>query len=214
MALQQILCPQVQTLMNHPGLHMVTQQVGDLSLLGDASTGTFRPLGLLELRRQVFDHLHGGTHPGMRTTRRFTASRYIRPKLANKVTTWACECQHCQRTKVNHHIQVRPENIPIPTGWFSHIHMDLVGPLPESQGFAYLFTVVTGHPAGQRQKVPIKTVTTNNCASALFQGWVSRFGIPAIITLDSGPQFTSSLWAALFRLLNIKHAQITLSPTA
>jgi transposase InsO family protein len=43
----------------------------------------------------------------------------------------------------------------------------------------------------------------------LFQGWVSRFGVPAGITSDRGAQFTSSLWAALCSLLNIQHNQTT-----
>ncbi|MFN9906694.1 MAG: hypothetical protein ACK56F_11330, partial [bacterium] len=41
MALRQILCPQVQALRSSPGLRIITQKVGDLDLLGDASTGTF-----------------------------------------------------------------------------------------------------------------------------------------------------------------------------
>ena len=41
------------------------------------------------------------------------------------------------------------------------------------------------------------------------QGWVSRYGVPAVITSDRGAQFTSSLWAALCSLLNIQHNQTT-----
>ncbi len=37
--------------------------------------------------------------------------------------------------------------------------------------------------------------------NALFQGWVCRFGVPAVITTYRVPQFTSSLWAALCYLL-------------
>jgi hypothetical protein len=44
MALRQILCPQVQALRSSLGLHIITQKVGDLDLIGDSSTGTFRPL--------------------------------------------------------------------------------------------------------------------------------------------------------------------------
>ncbi len=44
MALRQILCPQVQALRSSPGLRIITQKVGDLDLIGDSSTGTFRPL--------------------------------------------------------------------------------------------------------------------------------------------------------------------------
>jgi hypothetical protein len=50
MALRQILCPQVQALRSSPGLRIITQKVGDLDLLGDSSTGTFRPLVPRDLR--------------------------------------------------------------------------------------------------------------------------------------------------------------------
>ncbi len=53
------------------------------------------------------------------------------------------------------------------------------------------------------------STTTVDCANALFQGWVSRYGVPAVITSDRGAQFTSSLWAALCSLLNIQHNQTT-----
>jgi hypothetical protein len=49
----------------------------------------------------------------------------------------------------------------------------------------------------------------HHCAAALLQGWIQRFGVPGIITSDRGPQFTSSLWAALCSLLSIKHTQTT-----
>ncbi len=45
--------------------------------------------------------------------------------------------------------------------------------------------------------------------SAMFHGWISRFGVPAIITSDRGAQFTSSLWSAICSLLNIKHKTTT-----
>ncbi len=49
-ALRQILCPQVQALRSSPGLCIITQKVGDLDLIGDSSTGTFRPLVPRDLR--------------------------------------------------------------------------------------------------------------------------------------------------------------------
>jgi hypothetical protein len=48
-----------------------------------------------------------------------------------------------------------------------------------------------------------------DCAGALLQGWIQRFGVPDIITSDRGPQFTSSLWASLCSLLSISHTQTT-----
>jgi hypothetical protein len=88
MALRQILCPQVQALRSSPGLRIITQKVGDLDLIGDSSTGTFRPLVPRDLRRQVFEHLHGAAHPGRRATRRLISSRYVWKGLSTDVTAW------------------------------------------------------------------------------------------------------------------------------
>jgi hypothetical protein len=67
----------------------------------------------------------------------------------------------------------------------------------------------TGVPAGLKRSLspPPQTV---DCGNALFQGWVSIFGILAAITSDHCAQFISSLWDALwYNLLNIQHAQTT-----
>jgi transposase InsO family protein len=208
MALRQILCPEVQSLRSSPGLRILTQKVGDLDLLGDAATGTFRPLVPRDLRRQVFDHLHGAAHPGMRASRRLIASRFVWKGLSTDVTAWARSCLHCQRAKVHRHVQVPPQHIPVPTRRFSHIHVDLVGPLPASRGYTYLFTIMD-RTSRWPEAIPLNSTTTVCCANALFQGWVSRFGVPAVITSDRGAQFPSALWASLCNLRDIQHNQTT-----
>ncbi len=201
MALRQILCPQVQALRSSPTLCIITQKVGDLDLMGDSSTGIFLPLIPRDLRRQVFEQLHGTAHPGRRATRSLISSRYVWKGLSTDVTAWAKACLGCQQAKVHRHVQV-------PSRHFSHIHVDLVGPLPASKGFTYLFTIID-RTSRWPEAIPIAATTTVDCANALFQGWVSRFGVPAVITSDCGAQFTSSLWAALCSLLNIQHNQAT-----
>jgi hypothetical protein len=79
--------------------------------------------------------------------------------------------------------------------------VDLVGTLLVSKGFTYLFTIID-RTSRWPEAIPIAATTTVDCANALFQGWVSRFGVPAVITSDRGAQFTSFLWATLCSLLN------------
>jgi hypothetical protein len=86
--------------------------------------------------------------------------------------------------------------------------VDLVGPLPASKGFTYLFTIIA-RTSRLPEAIPIAATSTVDCANALFQRWVSRFEVPAVITSDLRTQFTSSLWAALCSLLNIQHSQTT-----
>ncbi len=59
------------------------------------------------------------------------------------------------------------------------------------------------------EAIPLASVTSADCAAALLQGWIQRFGVPDTITSDRGPQFTSSLRASLCSLLSIKHTQTT-----
>jgi len=94
------------------------------------------------LQKQVFDHVHSTAHPGRRATKRLISARYVWANLAKTATAWACNCLDCQRAKVIRHVHVRPDHITIPGRRFSHIHVDLVGPLPESHGFTHLFMVI------------------------------------------------------------------------
>jgi hypothetical protein len=85
----------------------LTQKVGDLVLIGDSSTGTFCPLVPRDLRRQVFEHLHGTANPGSWGTRRLISSRHLWKDLSTDVTAWAKACLSCQRAKVHCHVQVQ-----------------------------------------------------------------------------------------------------------
>ena len=208
LALRQILCPQVQELKRSPSLRVAAHPVGDLQLWGDTSTGTFRPFVPEGLRRQVFEQLHNIAHPGRRASRRLISCRFVWRGLAADVCRWAKECLACQRAKVHRHVHVRPLHIPIPARRFSHVHVDLVGPLPPSQGFNYLFTAID-RTTRWAEAIPLGSITAADCAQALLQGWVSRFGVPAAVTSDRGTQFTSEVWAELCTLLGVQHRQTT-----
>jgi hypothetical protein len=72
--------------------------------------------------------------------------------------------------------------IPVPAARFTHIHVDLVGPLPVSaEGYQYLFTVID-RSTRWAEAFPLKAVATADCVDALISGWVAQFGVPALIT--------------------------------
>ena len=79
------------------------------------------------------------------------------------------------------------ELIPVPARRFSHIHVDLVGPLLTSAaGYSYLFTAVD-RSTRWLEAIPLKDMSAASCADALISGWVSRFGVPSLITSDGHP---------------------------
>jgi hypothetical protein len=179
-----------------------------VTLLGDVSTGVFRPLVLIQHREAVFQSLHSIHHPGVRATRPLIAARFCWPQMAKAITQMARACLQCQRGKVHRHVHLQPTEIPVPHRRFAHLYVDLVGPLPPSRGHTYLFTIID-RTLRWPEAIPLASITAANCARALFAGWVSRFGVPATITSDRGAQFTSALWAGLCSLLNIQHSPTT-----
>jgi transposase InsO family protein len=92
--------------------------------------------------------------------------------------------------------------VAVPAQRFSHIHVDLVGLLPASEGATYVFTVIN-------RNTRWFDISAKSCDSVLIQGWIARYGAPAVITSDRGSQFTSALWDSLCIILGIKHVQTT-----
>jgi transposase InsO family protein len=178
-------------------------------VLCDISTGQPRPLIPVADRRDVFRAVHELAHAGIRATRRLMAARVVWRGMASDVAAWCRDCQLCARGKASpqHTAPVQP--IPVPERRFTHVHVDLVGPLPAStEGFKYLFTMVD-RSSRWLEAVPLKSMAAEDCVDVLISAWVARFGVPSIITSDQGRQFTSALWAGLTKLLGIKHVQTT-----
>jgi hypothetical protein len=208
LAFAQPSCPDVQAMLASSSLSVVSKKVGAVEVLGDVSTGVFRPLLPARFRTAAILSLHNIHHPGVKATRRLVCASFCWPKMGLFVSALTRNCLHCQKAKVHRHVSLQAAHIPVPVRRFSHLHVDLVGPLPRSSGFSYLFTVVD-RTTRWPEAVPLASTTAADCAAALLQGWIQRFGVPDTITSDRGPQFTSSLWAALCSLLSIKHTQTT-----
>ena len=190
LASEQLSCPEVLRLQKSPTLQIISVSVKDNSLICDAKTRVLRPLVPVSQRYKIFKALHSLSHPGVRASRRLISSRFVWRGLANDVRDWCRSCLHCQRGKVLRHVQLRPEKIPVPFRRFSHVHVDIVGPLPTSQGFKYLLTCVD-RSTRWPEAFPLAGISATECASAMFHGWISRFATPAMITSDRGTQFTS-----------------------
>ncbi len=202
MAAVQQSCPEVAEMMSSTTLQITTQAVGDDTLLGDVSTGVFRPLVPIQHREAVFQSLHSIHH------RRLIAARFCWPQMAKAITLMARACLYCQRGKVHKHVHLQPAEIPVPNCRFAHIHVDLVGPLPPSLGHTYLFRIID-RTSRWPEAIPLSSITAADCARALLAGWISRFRVPDTITSDRGAQFTSALWAGLCGLLNIQNSPTT-----
>ena len=170
----------------------------------DVSTGAPRPWVPQEFRRAVFDQLHSLSHPGVRASQKLLTSCYVWPSVNRDVRQWARACPKCQSCKVHRHTATPVGTFRPPDCRFDHVHIDIVGPLPHSHGFTHLVTCVDRFTRWP-EAIPVVDTTASTVASAVVSGWISRFGVPSIITTDRGAQFTSALWRELTGLLGVKH---------
>ena len=184
------------------------------TLLCDVSTGRPRPFIPRSKRRQVFDMIHGLSHPSGRSTAKLLTERFVWHGINKDARTWARNCIACQTSKVHRHVESGTGTFPQPLRRFGHIHVDMVGPLPPSDGHRYLFTI-TERSTRWPEAIPIVEATAQACVEALLSNWVSRFGIPDDITSDRGSTFTSQIWTALGHLMGSKvHHTTSYNPAA
>jgi cleavage and polyadenylation specificity factor subunit 1 len=209
LAAAQASCADVAALTRSESLDVRHVVWDSSSVLCDFSSGVKRPLVPTALRRSVFDSVHSLAHPGARATRRLISSRYVWRGLASDIRLWCRDCQACQRAKITQQPPSPIQPIAVPTQRFTHLHIDLVGPLPASRdGLKYLLTMVD-RSTRWLEAVPLKDMEATTVADAFTREWLPRFGVPACITSDRGTQFSSSTWSGLCERLGIQHISTT-----
>ncbi len=188
MAAAQKECEESLQLAASPSLQVQRRQVRGVELLCDVSTAVVRPIVPPACRREVFAAMHYLAHPGIRATRRMVTRRFIWKGCGAYVARWCRDCQECQRGKMTRQPTAVVQPIPVSHRRFSHLHVDLVGPLPTSpDGFKYIFTVID-RSTRWLEAIPVKNLEATTAADALVEGWISRFSVPADINSDRGTQ--------------------------
>ena len=101
-------------------------------------------------QRIVFDSLHRISHPGLKARLVLIKRSYWFQGISKDDARWTNRVQLCQKAKIHFHTKMPLERLPVPTKPFSHIHIDLDGPLnPACEGKNTLLTVInrcTGWP--------------------------------------------------------------------
>lgn len=173
----------------------------------DTSTGTPRPYLPQEYRRIAFQAIHDLNHPGIRTTRKMIATRFLWPSMNHDVTNWTRTCIPCQRAKVQQHTKAPIASFEKVDRLY-HVHLDIVGPLPTSDGCRYLLTMID-RASKWPEAYPIEDITAERVAHTFYSGWISRYGCPAILTTDQGRQFESDLFNKLMQRMGVHRIRTT-----
>ena len=196
-----------ETKSSSPSLTWQYFRFGDHNILCDVSTGRPRPYIPATLRKSVFDISHSISHPSAKTTSNLIASKYIWKSMRKDIKKWSRECERCQQFKVTNHVESGIQPYDTPTSRFAHIHMDIVGPLPPSNGYRYLLTAID-RATRWTEAYPIRAQTAESCLKGVLN-WISHYGLPESIITDRGTNFTSTIWQDVSKHLGIKLQHIT-----
>ncbi len=148
------------------------------------------------------------SHLGIRATQRLITHHFVWPNINADVRKWARSCLHCQRSKFHRHTTAPLGTFTTPDARFDRVHIDLVGPLPPSNGCAYLLTCVDRFTRWP-EAVPIADSTAETVARAFVHTWIARFGTPSTVTTDRGRQFESHFWKYFTQPLGTKYLRTT-----
>ncbi|SJL16259.1 uncharacterized protein ARMOST_19779 [Armillaria ostoyae] len=91
---------------------------------------------------QSHDHITAG-HPGVAKMRELVLREYWWPKMKKDVEAYIAGCEMCQRTKSSNQAKAAPLHPnAIPTEPWTHITIDMITGLPDSNGYDALLVVV------------------------------------------------------------------------
>nr|VZI40915.1 unnamed protein product [Spirometra erinaceieuropaei] len=181
---------------------------GNGTILCDVSTPFHRPFVPPSLRSKVFTFLHNLSHPGSRATDKLVSDRFVWPGMHKDLKAWTRACIAYQRSKIQRHNKAPIGTFPGPGARFSHVHLDIVGPLPLSNGCSYLLTCVDRFTRWP-EVIPLPDIAASPVVKAVLSRFVTVFGAPSTITTDRGAQFESNLFLSLLSFLGCTRIRTT-----
>ena len=114
-------------------------------------------------------------------------------------------CPVCARAKGNSQCpQGLLQPLPVPHRPWSHIAVDFVTGLPESQGSSVILMIVDRFSKSAHFVVLPKLPSVKETAQLLVQHVFRLHGLPLEVTSDRGPQLTSVFWKGSCTLVGVR----------
>jgi RNase H-like domain found in reverse transcriptase/Integrase zinc binding domain/Chromo (CHRromatin Organisation MOdifier) domain/Integrase core domain len=161
-----------------------------------------------ELQGEIIRHHHDSViagHPGIDRTLEAIQRSFIWPRMRQTVAEYVQACQECQRVKIDRTARrapLNPHDVP-PRPWHT-ITIDMIGPLPSSNGFDAILVIVDRFS----KRMILEPVTTKLTAQGVANIYVKRvfanWGLPEKVISDRGSTFVSKFMVELYAFLKIE----------
>ncbi|KAL5476984.1 hypothetical protein ACEPAI_3170 [Sanghuangporus weigelae] len=160
------------------------------------------------IREAVMRECHDSTlagHPGANKTVAMVSRSFWWPNIYVDVRNYVCGCDRCQRTKA---LRVTKAKVlhpnEVPEAPWQIVSVDLIGELPESNGFNAICVVVDRF-SKQIHAIPTTTKLTAESMAKIYRDHVFHLhGLPRKIIHDRGIQFDAKMMKELYKLLHIE----------
>lgn len=161
----------------------------------------------IKLRERILVENHNSTtagHPGIYKTDEMIRRNTWWPGLLKDVKKFIKGCEECQKNKIireSKHAPLHPHAIP--NHPWETISVDLIGPLPTSNGYDAILVIVDKFTK-MIKVIPTNTTITSEQMAQQYRDHVWRnHGLPKKIISDRGPQFASKFMKDLCKSLGI-----------
>ena len=158
---------------------------------------TYMPEGL---RQKALQELHEG-HPGIERLKRLLRQSYWWPGMSSDAETYVKSCTGCcfsEKSRSSKPIPVG--SFPVPENPGELYNLDIAGPFHNGQYLVVLIDAMSNYP----EILDTKDITSTKIIKWLKQCF-NRYGLPAGLITDNGPQFISDDFKAFLKDLDIHH---------
>ena len=162
---------------------------------------------------QIIKEAHGQVmtgHDGIFKTRERILQCYYWIGMDKDIQEHLAACQRCQMRKA-HHAPTPLLLTPLPqtSEPNQRVHADLFGPLRTSGTQKKYIMVITDAFTKYVELIALPNKEAETVATAFFNRWICRYGVPLEIVTDQGKEFVNLLSEELWKLLGTTHTTTT-----
>ena len=164
---------------------------------------------------QIIRSLHSNPvqgHPGSKKILHELRKRYHSPNLAEKTQKILESCETCKRSNSVNESKIRPplQKIYDPCNGPSDLmEVDIVGPLPTSNGFTHILTAIDVF-SRYLFAVPLRKPDKPSFVNALLSVFDKHAYVPTHILTDKGSVFTAEIFQKLTKAIGIEISHATI----
>ena len=165
-----------------------------------------------DLRRRLYDHVHGGplaAHLGIQRTIEQLRQSYYWPGMKKDVEAWYRGCDICAQSKTPPSRPKGQLHKIFAAAPIDLVSVDILSGLPEAKDGSKYILVAVDSFSRWAEAYALPDAEAATCMTALYNNFFSRFGLPRQLHSDQGKNFESKLFQEMCRLTGVNKTRTT-----